>query len=919
MSELDVKINELELRLETLVRTQIDFQVEITAIRKELARLRSTAPTAAAQVPNTHAATPPRPDHAAAEPRPAANQEPVVKVPPRPVPPPLSTFAEPGSRGRTQEYFSAQADRARSDLERFIGENLISKVGILILILGVGIGAKYAIDNELISPLARIVLGYLFGFGLLGLAGKLKAKYHNFSAVLLSGALAIMYFITYFAYSAYQLIGQGTAFPLMVILTAFGVACAVLYNRQVIAHVGLVGAYAVPFLLSNDSGRYGALFTYMSVVNAGILAISVRKYWKPIFYTASIFTWLIFGGWIVGRYDHGSHFGLALFFLAVFASIFYATKLAHARVYPDRDVDERTGAILGTAVIFYLICLAIADNRASVSEYTVLFAYVGAAAAVILVSSWWHAGKVLLYLTYPATWAIFGFWFARYYSPEAHFILAAAFAGVYFALFYAAGLIYKLLLDDLEDPLTVGLLLTNSFVFYGFTMAISNSREASRGFEGLITVGHAALHGVVSQIVSRVKANSVIVIQALTVLVLTFSTIAIPIQFDGNVVTIVWSVEAAALFAVGRLRRIPLFEYFSYPLMAAATLSLTADWIMVYSDRVPYPSDLNRIPVANGDFISALVYAAAAVVVFVANRDEKTRPSVNPDTVRVIGYAAAGAGISALYNAGRLEVSNFHYRWFASASESLQSIGPGSYSLSDIGRVDTLAQIIYSALFVAAVMTIDLRKARSRTIAFAASGFGVVVVLAFLTIGMLLMHELRVSYMAGEAGTPYTILIRYAVYAAISLLVLSGYAVSRDPLVTEKTGRPASRMAFEIVVTVILFVSLSAELLNLIAQFSLADGTKFGLSILWGAFALGMVAYGIAFDRKYQRVAAISLLAVTLAKLFFYDIADLGTIPKTILFITLGILLLIVSFLYNKYKSLIFPAAEIQADRESEI
>jgi len=51
---------------------------------------------------------------------------------------------------------------------------------------------------------------------------------------------------------------------------------------------------------------------------------------------------------------------------------------------------------------------------------------------------------------------------------------------------------------------------------------------------------------------------------------------------------------------------------------------------------------------------------------------------------------------------------------------------------------------------------------------------------------------------------------------------------------------------------------------------------------------------------------AIALFGVTLIKLFFYDISHLDTISKTIVFVTLGILLLIISFLYNKYKSLIF-------------
>jgi uncharacterized membrane protein len=56
----------------------------------------------------------------------------------------------------------------------------------------------------------------------------------------------------------------------------------------------------------------------------------------------------------------------------------------------------------------------------------------------------------------------------------------------------------------------------------------------------------------------------------------------------------------------------------------------------------------------------------------------------------------------------------------------------------------------------------------------------------------------------------------------------------------------------------------------------------------------------------------MALLAVTLAKLFLYDIADLDTIPKTILFVTLGITLLLISFLYNKYKDVILKTDTVQ-------
>jgi uncharacterized membrane protein len=46
---------------------------------------------------------------------------------------------------------------------------------------------------------------------------------------------------------------------------------------------------------------------------------------------------------------------------------------------------------------------------------------------------------------------------------------------------------------------------------------------------------------------------------------------------------------------------------------------------------------------------------------------------------------------------------------------------------------------------------------------------------------------------------------------------------------------------------------------------------------------------------------AFIIFGLTIVKLFFYDIAHQSTISKTIVMISLGAVLLIVSFLYNKY------------------
>ncbi|HKP69140.1 MAG TPA: DUF2339 domain-containing protein, partial [Pyrinomonadaceae bacterium] len=439
----DPKIKELEDRLDRLVRTQIDFQNEISAIRKDLIRLNARkvmAPPPArddkealyARLDRTAAQSPVEPPTRptlvppSAEPAkpPVANPPPTVATPsdvpppPRSTPPPAPSSSgthanrPPGREAGYQlpkrtpyvadpvlssattsgdafsRFVSQYSEKARENLEEFVGKNLISLIGIVVLILGVGIGAKYAIDNNFISPLTRIIVGYIFGFGLVGLAIKLKKNYHNFSSVLISGGMAIMYFVTYFAYSSYGLIGQLPTFGLMIMFTAGTVTAALIYSRQVIAHIGLVGAYAVPFLLSTDSGNYLALFIYMAVINTGILVVSVLKEWKPIFYTASVFTWAIFCGWYATKYTE-THFDLALIFLAVFFLIFYAVKLVQAYLLKD-DEDPTENAITSvfTVAVFYAMCFAMTVGIAhGPLRYWTLFTYLAAASAVIVATS----------------------------------------------------------------------------------------------------------------------------------------------------------------------------------------------------------------------------------------------------------------------------------------------------------------------------------------------------------------------------------------------------------------------------------------------------------------------------------------------------------------------------------------------------
>jgi len=290
------------------------------------------------------------------------------------------TTTEPIQTKKQEEPKKIRAE----DTESFIGTKVISIVGILLMMLGIGYGAKYAIENNLISPTVWIIAVYILGTALLLMALKLKSKYENFSAVLLSGAMAIYYFTTYFAFAQYDLIAREVAFGMMLVFTVFTVISALRYDNQIIAHIGFVGAYAVPFLVRGNNENVVALFSFMAIVNVGILAVAIKKYWQSLLYSAFFLTWLIFTKWFLSVYNPSIDLNTAIIFASLFFIIFYATilayKLLHSKVFDGGDIS----LIILNAVFAYSFGLAILSNSISTENYLGLFTLLNGVVHIIV-------------------------------------------------------------------------------------------------------------------------------------------------------------------------------------------------------------------------------------------------------------------------------------------------------------------------------------------------------------------------------------------------------------------------------------------------------------------------------------------------------------------------------------------------------
>ena len=246
--KLHANVDELTTEIQEL-QTRINRLVESTATKEEI----SERPTVEEKLPE--------PIEESVPPIVQAVSEKEEKAP-------ISPQAESQQTAPTPSR--VQQHKEKSNIESFLGENLANKIGIAIILIGIGVGVKYAIDKNILGPGMRIALGYLAGGILIGFAFYLKKKYENLSAVLFAGGMAVAYFVTFIAYDFYGLFPKMVAFGTMLILTVVTSLAAIRYDKQIIAIVGLVGAYAVPFLLQDGTGTTFALFVYMTIINAGI-------------------------------------------------------------------------------------------------------------------------------------------------------------------------------------------------------------------------------------------------------------------------------------------------------------------------------------------------------------------------------------------------------------------------------------------------------------------------------------------------------------------------------------------------------------------------------------------------------------------------------------------------------------------------
>lgn len=264
-------------------------------------------------------------------PAPTPTPTPTVIVPPAPLPRPV----EPARPAQNDPH-------GWHGLEGRLGGTWLSRVGALAVTVGIGFFLKYAFDNGWIQPAGRVAVGVATGLALVFTGERLqRAAYRVPAQALVASGIAALYLSVYAAYAFYQLITQPAAFGFMVLVTATALALAIHHDARAIAVLANLGGFLTPVLLSTNRDAAVALFTYLAILDAGMVASAYWRRWTELHALSFAFTHLLYFAWFQQWYvGEPPPRAIALVGASVFVALFSLVALIEAaareRLTPER-------------------------------------------------------------------------------------------------------------------------------------------------------------------------------------------------------------------------------------------------------------------------------------------------------------------------------------------------------------------------------------------------------------------------------------------------------------------------------------------------------------------------------------------------------------------------------------------------------
>lgn len=237
---------------------------------------------------------PPPPD----TPKPEAPKPPPLPVAsPQPAPPAPVPTAEPALH-----------------MERFMGAKLFAWIGGLALFLGILFFVKLSLERGWISPALRTWTGLAVGVGLIGAGLRLQRNPRQtpLAQTLCATGVVVLYGVAFAAHALWRIPPfhlQAVTFAFLSAVTAAAFTIAVRHRAQVVAVLGMLGGFLTPVLCSTGEDRPFALFSYIALLDLGVLAVAQRRRWAHLVPLAATGTLILLIGWLT-QFFRASEYGI---------------------------------------------------------------------------------------------------------------------------------------------------------------------------------------------------------------------------------------------------------------------------------------------------------------------------------------------------------------------------------------------------------------------------------------------------------------------------------------------------------------------------------------------------------------------------------------------------------------------------------
>ncbi|MEA2162486.1 MAG: hypothetical protein QOK37_613 [Thermoanaerobaculia bacterium] len=259
------------------------------------------------------------------------------------------------------------------DWESLIGVKLFSWIAGIALVLAALFFLSYSVEHGWLSPPVRASLGLLTGVALLLVCELRVARDYTFTANAMDGAgIAILYATLFAIHALWHLLPASAVFAMMLIVTAIAVLLSIRRDSVFIALLGLVGGFATPALLSTGENKPIALFSYLLLLNVGLMWVAIRRRWPLLTALSVVFTVVYEWGWI-GKFLTVSQLPLAAGIFVIFAAT------AAASLFMRRRIDAEQGRFdlvaissAGLPILFAIYVAAVANYGV---QYNVLFTF----------------------------------------------------------------------------------------------------------------------------------------------------------------------------------------------------------------------------------------------------------------------------------------------------------------------------------------------------------------------------------------------------------------------------------------------------------------------------------------------------------------------------------------------------------------